>query len=48
VGGGHDLLPFTGESVQLVHDIVHAGDLVVRLVEEAEAAVRRAGMTIVS
>jgi enoyl-[acyl-carrier protein] reductase II len=36
-GGGHDLLPFSGESVELVHDIAFAGDLVVRLVEEAEA-----------
>jgi len=47
-GGGHDLLPFGGESVELVHDIARAGDLVVRLVAEAEAAVRLAGMTIVA
>ena len=40
------MLPFSGESVELVHDIALAGDLVVRLVEEAEAAVRRAAVTI--
>ena len=37
-GGGHDLLPFTGQSAQLVHDVVPARDLVARLVAEAEQA----------
>ncbi|WP_222267295.1 NAD(P)H-dependent flavin oxidoreductase [Modestobacter marinus] len=36
-GGGHDLLPFAGQSVQLVHDVVPAGELISRLVAEAEA-----------
>ena len=47
-GGGHDLLPFAGQSVALIHDIVPAGELVVRLIAEATAALgdasRRAGV----
>ena len=31
-GGGHDLLPFTGQSAALVHDIVPAAELMARLV----------------
>ena len=41
-GRGHDLLPFTGQSAALVHDIVPAADLMARLVEEADASLRRA------
>jgi enoyl-[acyl-carrier protein] reductase II len=41
-GGGHDLLPFAGQSAGLVHDIVPARVLVERLVAEAEAALRSA------
>jgi nitronate monooxygenase/enoyl-[acyl-carrier protein] reductase II len=41
-GGGHDLLPFTGQSAQLVHDVVPARELVARLVREAEQALARA------
>jgi len=41
-GGGHDLLPFTGQSTQLVHDVVPARELVARLVAEAERALDRA------
>ncbi|HXH22314.1 MAG TPA: nitronate monooxygenase [Dehalococcoidia bacterium] len=41
-GGGHDLMPFTGQSVELVRDIVPAGELVRRLVREAEDALRAA------
>jgi nitronate monooxygenase/enoyl-[acyl-carrier protein] reductase II len=41
-GGGHDLLPFTGQSAQLVHDVVPARELVARLVAEAERALERA------
>ena len=37
-GGGHDLLPFAGQSVALIHDIAPAGELVARLVDEAAAA----------
>jgi nitronate monooxygenase/enoyl-[acyl-carrier protein] reductase II len=47
-GGGHDLLPFAGQSVALVHDIAPAAELVARLVTEAAAALgdasRRAGL----
>jgi enoyl-[acyl-carrier protein] reductase II len=47
-GGGHDLLPFAGQSVALVHDIAPAGELVARLVAETtaalSAALRRAGL----
>ena len=42
-GGGHDLMPFTGQSTELVHDVVPAAQVVRRLVEEAEAALRAAG-----
>jgi enoyl-[acyl-carrier protein] reductase II len=37
-GGGQDELPFTGQSVELVHDIVPAGQLVHRLWQECQAA----------
>jgi len=33
-GGGHDDLPFTGQSVELVHDIVPAAELIARLWQE--------------
>jgi enoyl-[acyl-carrier protein] reductase II len=45
-GGGHDLLPFAGQSVQLVHDVVPAGELIARLVAEAEEALRTAGRAV--
>ena len=45
-GGGHDLLPFTGQSTGLIHDIVPASELVARLVTEAETALRRAYASI--
>jgi enoyl-[acyl-carrier protein] reductase II len=41
-GGGHDMLPFAGQSVELVHDIVPAADIVTRAVAEAREAIRRA------
>ncbi|HEY9378066.1 MAG TPA: hypothetical protein VIQ02_13345 [Jiangellaceae bacterium] len=41
-GRGEDLLPFTGQSVELVHDVVPARQLLARLVQEAEAALRKA------
>ncbi|MDQ4110638.1 MAG: nitronate monooxygenase [Actinomycetota bacterium] len=37
-GGGHEHLPFTGQSVQLVHDIVPAAELVARLWDECRTA----------
>jgi len=37
-GGGHEDLPFTGQSVELVHDIVPAAELVARLWQECEDA----------
>jgi nitronate monooxygenase/enoyl-[acyl-carrier protein] reductase II len=46
-GGGHDLLPFAGQSVELVHDIAPAGDLVAHLVAEAETALRTAQAAVV-
>lgn len=45
-GGGHDLLPFAGQSVQLVHDVVPARELVARLVAEAEEALRTAARAV--
>jgi nitronate monooxygenase/enoyl-[acyl-carrier protein] reductase II len=46
-GGGHDLLPFAGQSAELVHDVVPAAELVARLVTEAEAALRTAQAAVV-
>ena len=34
----HELVPFTGQSVGLVHDVLPAGEIVRRLTAEAEAA----------
>ena len=41
-GAGHEELPFTGQSVGLVHDIMPAATLVARLVAETEDALRAA------
>lgn len=35
---GHDLLPFTGQSAALVHEVLPAAEVVSRLVAEARAA----------
>ena len=45
-GRGHDLLPFTGQSAALVHDIVGAAELVDRLVAEADATLAGAASMI--
>jgi enoyl-[acyl-carrier protein] reductase II len=45
-GGGHEYIPFTGQSAALVRDIVPARDLVARLVQEAEQALRAAGSAL--
>lgn len=41
-GRGHEYVPFTGESAGLIHEILPAGEIVRRLVAEAEEALRRA------
>jgi nitronate monooxygenase/enoyl-[acyl-carrier protein] reductase II len=41
-GGGHDLMPFSGQSVELVHDIVPAAELVERIVAQTRQALARA------
>jgi nitronate monooxygenase/enoyl-[acyl-carrier protein] reductase II len=41
-GGGHDLLPFCGQSAELIHDIAPAAELVARLVAETARALGRA------
>jgi nitronate monooxygenase/enoyl-[acyl-carrier protein] reductase II len=46
-GGGHDLLPFTGQSAGLVHDVVPAAELVRRLVQETRMALERASSALV-
>jgi nitronate monooxygenase/enoyl-[acyl-carrier protein] reductase II len=43
---GHDMLPFTGQSAALVHDVAPAAEIVSRLVAEAEAALASAGSAI--
>jgi nitronate monooxygenase/enoyl-[acyl-carrier protein] reductase II len=45
-GGGHDLLPFTGQSAELVHDVIPAADLVSRLMADCASALRRADATM--
>jgi nitronate monooxygenase/enoyl-[acyl-carrier protein] reductase II len=45
-GGGHELLPFTGQSAELVHDVVPAGQLVARVVADAERALEAAASAI--
>jgi enoyl-[acyl-carrier protein] reductase II len=40
-GGGHDRLPFTGQSAGLVGDIAPAAEIVARLMDETEAALGR-------
>ena len=42
-GGGHDHIPFTGQSAELVHDIAPAADLVARLWRECREALGSAG-----
>lgn len=41
-GRGHDLLPFTGQSAELIHDVVPAAELVARLMAECETALQQA------
>jgi nitronate monooxygenase/enoyl-[acyl-carrier protein] reductase II len=43
VGGGHEYIPFTGQSAGLIHDILPAAEIVRRIVDEAEVALGRAG-----
>jgi nitronate monooxygenase/enoyl-[acyl-carrier protein] reductase II len=42
-GGGEDLLPLTGQSAALVHDVVPAADLVHRLVAETVGTLEELG-----
>jgi enoyl-[acyl-carrier protein] reductase II len=37
-GGGHEYLPFTGQSAGLIEDVLPAAEIVARVVAEAEAA----------
>ena len=39
---GHDLVPFTGQSAGLVHDVAPAAEIVSRLMAEAKAALTAA------
>jgi nitronate monooxygenase/enoyl-[acyl-carrier protein] reductase II len=41
-GGGHDRLPFTGQSAGLVHDIAPAPEIMARLLAETKIALRSA------
>jgi nitronate monooxygenase/enoyl-[acyl-carrier protein] reductase II len=45
-GGGHDSVPFAGQSAGLVHDVAPAADIVARLVVETETALARASHTL--
>ena len=46
-GGGHELLPFAGQSAQLIHDIAPAAELVARLVTDTAKALERANQDCV-
>jgi nitronate monooxygenase/enoyl-[acyl-carrier protein] reductase II len=46
-GGGHDLLPFAGQSAGLISDVLPAAEVVHRLVSEAEAALRSATSAVI-
>ncbi len=39
----HELVPFTGQTVGMIHDILPASEIVRRMVSEAEEALRRTG-----
>jgi enoyl-[acyl-carrier protein] reductase II len=41
-GRGHELLPFTGQSAGMIEEILPTGEIVRRMVAEAEQALRRA------
>ena len=43
---GHDLLPFTGQSAALVHDVAPVAEIVSRLVAEAKAALASAASAV--
>ena len=45
-GAGHELLPFAGQSVALVHDLLPATELFTRLVTETEAALHKAAAAV--
>ena len=45
-GRGHELLPFAGQSAQLVHDIAPAAELVARLVTDTAKALERANQIV--
>jgi nitronate monooxygenase/enoyl-[acyl-carrier protein] reductase II len=40
-GGGEEFLPFAGQSVELIHEVLPAQQLVRRLLAQAEAALER-------
>jgi enoyl-[acyl-carrier protein] reductase II len=42
-GGGEDLLPFAGQSVGLIHEVLPAQELVSRLLAQAETALELGG-----
>ncbi|HEX2125676.1 MAG TPA: nitronate monooxygenase [Thermoleophilaceae bacterium] len=44
-GGGHEYLPFAGQSTALVHEILPAAEIVRRVVAEAEATLQRIRFT---
>ncbi|SOR83587.1 MULTISPECIES: NAD(P)H-dependent flavin oxidoreductase [Streptomyces] len=44
-GRGHEFLPFTGQSAALVHDVLPAAEIVRRIVDDAEAILRRTADT---
>ena len=44
-GGGHEYLPFTGQSAGLITDVRPAAEIVDRVVAEAEAALAALGVS---
>ena len=45
-GRGHELIPFTGQSAGLIHDVPTVEEILRRMMSEAEEALRSAGMQV--
>ena len=47
-GRGHEYVPFAGQSVGLIHDILPAAEILRRVIAETEAALSTASRSIIS
>jgi nitronate monooxygenase/enoyl-[acyl-carrier protein] reductase II len=42
----HELVPFTGQTAGMIHDVLPAGEIVRRMLSEAEEALREANQNL--